>query len=170
MRRELRAQRPRLRIAVAVPRIDRHQPCNQSPDGILRRTICLRPRSCHRLHETMHRHRRSAVLEWVVLHERNFGKRGERFHALRFVLNRALDQRHWDALGRALGKIRHERFRRWTLRHGLGDGEVEGRGDAPGIACATRCCVNEARSLLCIVGEAHLRALAVGRRMVESER
>ena len=144
MRRELGAQRPRLRIAVAVLWVDRHQPCNQSPDGILRRTVCLRPCSCHRLHETMHRHRRSAVLEWVVLHERDFGKRGERFHALRFVLNRALDQCHWDALGRALGQIRHERFRRLALRHGLGDGEIEGRGDAPGIACATRCCVDEA--------------------------
>ena len=95
----------------------------------------------------MHRHRRRAVLERVVLHERDFGERGERFHALRFVLNRALDQRHWDALGRALGEIRHERFRRWALRHGLGDGEVEGRGDAPGIARATRCCIDEARSL-----------------------
>ena len=141
MRSELGAQRPRLRIAVAVLGIDRHQPCNQSPYGILRRAFCLRPRSCHCLHETMHRHRRRAVLEGVVLQERDFGERGERLQALRFVLNRALDQRHWDALGRALGEIRHERFRRWALRHGLGDGEVEGRGDAPGIARAARCCI-----------------------------
>jgi len=54
-----------------------------------------------------------------------------RFVALRFFLNCTLDQCHRDALGRALGD--HEPFRRLTLRHGLGDGEVEGRGDAPGI-------------------------------------
>ena len=81
----------------------------------------------------MHRYRRRGVLEGVVLHERDFGQRGERFHALRFVLNRALDQRHRDALGRALGKIGHERFRRLALSYRLGNGEVESRGDAPRI-------------------------------------
>ena len=170
MRRKLGAQWPRLRIAVALAGIDRHQPCNQSPDGILRRTGCLRPSSCHDLHETMHRHRGCAVLEGVVLQERHFCQRGERLQALRFVLDRALDQRHWDALGRALGEIRHERFCRRTLRHRLGDGEVEGRGDAPRITHAARRRTNKARGLRRVVGEAHLRALAVGRCMVESER
>jgi hypothetical protein len=69
-----------------------------------------------------------------MLHERNFRKRGERFHALRFVLNRPLDQCHRDTLWPALGEIRHERFRRGALRPSLGDGKVEGRGDAPEIA------------------------------------
>ena len=141
MRRKLTAQRPRVRSLEGRPRVDRPKPCNQSPFGVLRRAICLRPCSCHRLHETMHRHCRSAVLERVVLRERDFGERGERFHAFRFVLNRALDQRHRDALGRALSEIRHERFRRLALRDGLGNGEIEGRGDAPGIACPTRRCV-----------------------------
>src|SRR5262245_51829159 len=93
-------------------------------------------------------YRRCAVLEWGVLQERDFGKCTERFEALRFVLHRALDQCHWDALGRALGKIRHKCFRRWALRHGLCDGEVEGRGDTPGVARPTRCCADEARNLL----------------------
>src|SRR5262249_48754548 len=69
-----------------------------------------------------------------------------------------------------MGKIRHERVRRLTLRHGLGDGEVEGCGNASGISYTTRCSTNEARNLLCIVAKAHLRALAVCRRVVESER
>ena len=70
----------------------------------------------------MHCHRRSAVLERIVLDERNFGKRSKCFHALHFVLDRALDQSHWDALRRALGQIRHERFGRLALRNGLSDG------------------------------------------------
>ena len=69
------------------------------------------------LNKAMHCHRLRAVLEWVVLDERNFGKRGERFHALHFVLNGALDQCHWDTLGRALSEIRHERFGRSGSRH-----------------------------------------------------
>ena len=170
MRRELGAKRPRRRFGSLPMGYIATSLRNQSPDGILRRTVCLRPRSCHGLHETMHRHRRRGVLKGVVLQKRDLGERGERFHALHFVLNRALDQRHWDALGRTLGEIGHKGFRRWALCHCLGDGEVESRGDAPWIACAARRSVNKARSLLCIVGEAHLRALAVGRRMVESER
>ena len=61
----------------------------------------------------------------------DFGKCGERMQALIFVLNRALDQCHWDALGCTVGEIGRERFRRLTLRHGLGDGEIKGRGDVP---------------------------------------
>src|SRR5262249_27364531 len=99
-----------------------------------------------------------------------FGKRGECFHALRFVLNRPLHECHRDALGRALGEIRHECFSRRALRRSLRNGEVKGCGDAPGIADTTRRCADEARSLLCIVLKAHLRALAVSGRVVESER
>src|SRR5262245_14816380 len=123
MWREMGAQRPGLRIAVSLLWIGRRQPCNQSPDGILRRTICLRTLSCHGLNETMHCYRRSAILKGVMLQERNFGKCGERFHALHFILNRSLDQYDWDTLRRTLGQIRHECIRRLTLRYGLGDGE-----------------------------------------------
>jgi hypothetical protein len=166
---KLGAHWPRLRIEVAHLGVNRHQLCNQSSDNILRRTACLRPCSCHRLDETMHGDCRSAVFERIVLNERDFGERGKRFHALHFVLNRALDQRHGDAVGRTLGKIGHKGFRRWALCHCLGDGEVESRGDAPWIACSARRSRHEARSLSCIVAEPRLRALAVGRRMVESE-
>ena len=117
----------------------------------------------------MHRQRRRFVLKGIVLQKRDFGERGKRFHALNFVLNRAVDQRHGDAVGRTLGKIGHKGFRRRALCHCLGDGEVESRGDAPWIACSARRSRNEARSLSCIVAEPRLRALAVGRRMVESE-
>src|SRR5262249_61395370 len=107
--------------------------------------------------------------ERMVLDERNVGKRRECLQALCFVLHCALDQCHWGAVGRAVGQIRHERFGRWTLCHGLSDSEVERRGDTPGITDATRCDVNQARSLLCIVTEPHLRALAVCRCMVQGE-
>src|SRR6516225_2566994 len=149
MWRELRAQRPRLRVADPPLWVGPHQPCKQPLDGLLHRTICLRTCSCHRLHETMHRHRRYAILERMVLDERNFDERSERLQALRLVVNRALDQCHWNAFRCALGQIRHERFGSWTLCHGLCDGEVEGRGDAPGITRATRRSINETRSLLC---------------------
>ena len=55
------------------------------------------------------------------------------------------------------------------MRHGLGDGEFEGRGDAPGITYATRCGIDEASSLLSEIAELHLRALAIRRSMIESE-
>src|SRR5262249_7049271 len=138
-------------------------------DDTRRRTIRLRPRSCHRLHEAMHSHCRSAVLKGVVLQERDLGECGERLLALRLVLNRALDQRHRDALGRAVGEIRHERVRRLALRNGLGDGDVKGRCDFWDNP-STRRCSDEAPSLSSIVGELHLRALAVGRCMIESQR
>src|SRR5262249_35955072 len=66
MWRERRAQRPRLRVGVSLLWVGRCEPCNQSPDGVLRPTV-YRPCSCHCLHETMDRHRRTVVLEWVVL-------------------------------------------------------------------------------------------------------
>ena len=135
---ELRAQRPRLWVAVPLMWVSRHQPCNQSLDRTLCRAICLRPCSCHRLDETMHRHRRRGVLKGVVLYERNFGKRGERCQSLHFFCNGALDQCHWDTLGRALGQIRHERFRSLTTLRGLSNGEVKGRGDAIGVTYSTR--------------------------------
>src|SRR5262249_24762077 len=121
-------------------------------------------------HETMHCHSRSAVLERMVLDERNFGKRRDRLQALRFVLNPPLDQGHWNAFRCALGQMRHERFGHRALRHGFSDGEVESCGHAPWIAHSARCCADEARSLHCVICEAHLRALAVGCRVVESER
>ena len=155
MWRQLCAQRPRLGIVVAVLWVARRQPRNQFSDGILRRTICLRPRSGHRLHEAMDRHRRSAVLERVVLHERNFGNRRECFHALHFVFNRALHQRHRDALVRALGEVGHQPSRRAC--------------PSSTSANSTRGCLYKYRSRPRVIGEPHLRALAVGRCMVESE-
>ena len=87
MRRKLTAQRPQVRVfGGLVLGVDRPKPRNQSLFGVLRRAFCLRPCYCHCLHETMHRHRRRAVLERVVLRERDFGERGQRFHAFRFVL------------------------------------------------------------------------------------
>jgi len=88
--------------------------------------------------ETVHCDSRGAVLEWIVPNEKNFGECGEGLPALRFVLNCALDQYHWDALGRAPGQIRHERFCRLTAHHGPGDGEVKGRSDAFGVTYPTR--------------------------------
>ena len=64
----------------------------------------------------MHRHRRRAVLERVMLDERHFGERGERCHALGLVVDRALDERHRDALRRTVREKRHERFGRRALR------------------------------------------------------
>src|SRR5215831_2180117 len=170
MRCKLGAQRPRLQIVMDRLGIDRRQPCNQALDGILGRSARLGPCSSHRLHDAMHRHGRSAVLKGVVLHERNFGKRGEALHALRFILNRTFDQCHWDAVGRTLSEISDQCLRRLRLSHSFCDGEVEGRGDAPGIPHAMGRSINKAPNLPRVVGEPHLRALAVGRRMVERER
>src|SRR5262249_45686910 len=100
-----------------------------------------------------------AIPKGVVLYERDLGERRDRFHALRFVLNCALNQQHRNALWRALGEVRHESFRRLALPHGLGDGEVERRGDAPWIACSAWRSRDEARSFSRIVPELRLRAL-----------
>jgi hypothetical protein len=118
----------------------------------------------------MHGYCRRAVLKGVVLQERHFGKRGERLHAVRFVPKCALRQCQGDARGRTLGEIRHERFRRLTLRHSLGDGEIKSCSDTPWITRATRRDGDEHRSFNCIVAKSHLCALAVGGRVVKRER
>ena len=118
----------------------------------------------------MHRHRRRAVLERVMLDERQFGKRGERRHALALVVDCALDEGQRDALRRTVRKKRHQRFGRRALRDRVVNREIEGRGDAARIGRAARRRGDEARRLRRVVGEAHLRPLASGRRMVERQR
>ena len=170
MRRQRRAARPRGRIVVAVIRIDRRKPCDQALDGALRGRLGIRSCSRHGLHEAMHRHRRRAVLERVMLDERHFGESGERCHALGLVVYCALDERHRYALRRTLGEKRHECFGRRALPYRVVNREIEGRGDAARIARAARCCGNEARCLRRVGGKAHLCPLASGCRMVERER
>src|SRR5262245_19431603 len=117
----------------------------------------------------MHRHGRRAVLKKVVLQERYFSKRGERSWSLRLFFNCALDEYHWNGLRRAQGQIRHQRFRRLTVRHGLGDGKIKGRGDAFRVIYATREFSYQPRCRCRIIIEARLRKSAVGCCVVESE-
>src|SRR5262249_60324964 len=62
-----------------------------------------------------------------------------------------------------------ERLRGLALRHGLCDGEVEGRGNTPRIRCISRSCDDQPRNSLRIVGEPHLRASAIGSCVVKGE-
>ena len=89
--------------------------------------------------------------------------------ALPFRPNGALNEHHRNALGRTLSEICHQRFRHGALSDSLIDSEVECRRDAPRIPCTPRRSMIKSRRLVRIVGEAHLRAPTVGRRMVQSE-
>ena len=106
MRRQRRTARPRRRIVVAVIWIGRRQACDKALDGTLCGRIGVGPR--HGLHKTVHRHRRQAVLERVMLDERYFGESSERFHTLGLVVYGALDERHRYALRCTLCEKRHE--------------------------------------------------------------
>ena len=104
----------------------------------------------------MHSDRRRAVLERVMLDERQFGKRGERLPALGLVVDCALDERHRYALWRTLSQKRHKRFGRRALRYCIVNREIEGRGDASRITRASRRCGNEARCRRGVSGKAQV--------------
>ena len=78
VRRQRRAAQPRGRTVVAVLRKDRYEPCDQALDGMLRGGLGIRSSSRQGLHEAMHRNRRRAVLERIMLNKRHFGESGER--------------------------------------------------------------------------------------------
>ena len=86
----------------------------------------------------MHRHRRRAVLERVMLDERQFGERGERRHALALVGERALDKNQGNALRRAVCQKRHQLFCLRALLDRIVNREIEGRGDAAWIGRSAR--------------------------------
>ena len=118
----------------------------------------------------MHGHRRRAILEQVVSDEGDFCERGERRHAFALVVDCALDERQWNAIGRAKREKRHQIFGCGTLLDRIVNREAKGRGEAARIGRAARCGIHKAGRFCGIGGEAHSRPLAEGSRMVERER
>jgi hypothetical protein len=55
----------------------------------------------------MERHCLRAVVEGIGLNKRHFGQGTKRFEPRHLVVNRALEERHRNALWRTLGEKRH---------------------------------------------------------------
>jgi hypothetical protein len=107
MRRQFRAERPGIGIAVAVLGKNLDEAGEEARGGFGCRTVPRSPHPRRRLHEAVHRDRPGAIAvrERVRLNERDFAQREQRRAASALVVERALDQLQRDALRRALARM-----------------------------------------------------------------